>query len=285
MNKAFIRREQLKRWLGNVVFPRQTQRWQAFVHAQPSLRLASEQHPKLLSKIYRPYLNAQFNCRDRVDALINHYETLDSQGLSGVTEIASQRSIALHTGLSKSEHAFAIVLTAVRDGHREGELCLQLFFQNECIYALNFSLARDGGVVQLVVGRLQGSAAPHAKELVRLATREFYACRPAGLLIHAVRNIAQVLGCQHLLLVGNRQRVALNPWRRYKLSADYDQLWLEAGATKRSDGYFQLSPLSKTELDFEQIASKKRSEARKKAALLDSIYASIELWMTQFKVQ
>jgi uncharacterized protein len=282
-------KERFKRLLGSWLHRHQTQRWHQYVQSQPLLKQASQENPHLLSKIYRPYISTSLNCKGRVDALINHYDTLQHLGLTDLTGLASQSMLVLHEGLSKSGHLYQIALTAVHSGHREGELCLHLFFQNECLYVLNFSLVSHHGATnqtlftRIIVGRLQGAASPQAKELVRLATREFYACRPSMLLLHAVRNIGCVLGCADLLLVSNRQRVTLNPWRRYKIQANYNQTWLEAGAVQQDNSYFQLAPVGSPEIDLEQIASKKRSEAKKKSALLNAVFESLKQKLTELQ--
>jgi len=95
-------------------------------------------------------------------------------------------------------------------------------------------------------------------------------------LVTAARQLAQVLGCRELLLVSNRDRIALNPWRRWHISSDYDQTWTEMGARPGENGFFVIEPQGLQDVDFTAIASKKRSEAKKKAALLDEIYTTLQ---------
>ena len=85
-----------------------------------------------------------------------------------------------------------------------------------------------------------------------------------------------MLGCQALLLVSNRQRIAINLWRRWRISANYDQTWAEMGAVQRSDGFFQLDAQGLQTPDYEAVASKKRSEFKKRVALLDAVYLGLQ---------
>ena len=122
------------------------------------------------------------------------------------------------------------------------------------------------GAPQLILAGATGEAAIHA-----------FAPRAGGRLSgfladSAARQLAQVLGCETVRLVCNKERIAINLWRRWRIRADYDQSWQELGARRGADGFFELSPMALQELDYEQIPSKKRSEARKRAALLDAIH-------------
>lgn len=52
--------------------------------------------------------------------------------------------------------------------------------------------------------------------------------------------------------------------------ADYDSFWLSIGGEKQDNGNFML-PLVMPRKPMEEIASKKRSEYRRRYALLDSL--------------
>ena len=52
--------------------------------------------------------------------------------------------------------------------------------------------------------------------------------------------------------------------------ADYDSFWLSIGGEKQDNGNFML-PLVMPRKTIEEIASKKRSEYRRRYALLDSL--------------
>lgn len=141
---------------------------------------------------------------------------------------------------------------------------------------MNANFSRDNGEPVLIISRLQGFDTETARENVRLATREFYACRPSNLLVNAARNFADITGCKKVLLVSNKRRVSVNLWRKWNISANYDQLWEEIGGSRRADHLFEAPTVALQQIDFEAIASKKRSEAKKKAALLDDVYTQMK---------
>jgi uncharacterized protein VirK/YbjX len=127
----------------------------------------------------------------------------------------------------------------------------------------------------VAIGRLQGSRACDARALVRHATREFHGCRPGAVLVHAVRDIGALMGCSTLILVSNRNRVAVNLWRRLHISSDYDQLWMELGARRRAGDDFELPCVAAPAIDMALVASRKRAEARRKGALLQALCAGL----------
>ena len=261
--------------MGALLWPKATQVWLDFVDATPLLREVIGQQPKLITKIYRPYLRSDMGCAQRVEVLKTHYQRVQDLGLSALTAQALRSPQTLYQGQTKSELPFALRLTATQQGHREGEYCLSLIYQDHALFELNCTLGVEGGQACLYVGRLQGTSQAEAQQWVRQATSELHACRPANLMLHAVRNLASVWHCDSVLLISNRQRVALNLWRRFHITANYDKTWLEAGASLRSDGWYVLEPLAEKEIDLSEIASKKRAEAKRRQALLNGVYAGL----------
>ncbi len=270
---GLCRKDRLKLRVGALLYPGATRRWLQYIHGQPMLAQAC--CAKLLTKAFRPYLRNSMRCAERVDTLINHYDTLGALGLLPLASAAALQPQTLYTGLSKSGLPYSLELNAIHDGHREGELCLRLRLDGVSLFGLSFVLQQRAGQLQMLVGRLQGESGEAAREQVRLATKEFHACRPATLLVTAARQLAQVLGCDSVRLVCNKERIAINLWRRWRIRADYDQSWQELGAQRGADGFFELAPMALQQLDYEQIPSKKRSEARKRAALLDAIHEGL----------
>nr|WP_316638808.1 DUF535 family protein [uncultured Roseateles sp.] len=266
----------LKLLLGAALHPRQAGRWLEHVYGTPWLARAARLCPQLLIKPYRPYLQSRLDCAGRVASLITHYELLHQLGLEALAARALRAPQQLYQGSCKNGESFELSLSAMHEGHREGELCLRLSLQGQQIYALSFVLGRVQQQPCLVVSRLQGVAGAQGRELVREATRAFHAYRPGPMLVTVARQLAQVLGCQRVLLVANRQRISINLWRRWHLRADYDQTWRELGAARRADGWFELSPLTGLEIDYSQVASRKRAEVRKRQAMLDLVHAGLQ---------
>lgn len=272
---AYRLKDRFKITLGALLWPRATQRWLNFVESSPLLREAIGQQPKLITKIYRPYLRRSYACAERVAVLQTHYQRVQDLDLTALTRQALIRPQTIYQGRTKSDTVFELRLSATQQGHREGEFCLSLIYQNLSLFELNCTLGVEGGQPCLLVGRLQGTSQAEAQQLVRQATSDLHGCRPANLMLHAARNLAALWQCDTVLLISNRQRVALNLWRRFHITANYDKTWLEAGASLRSDDWYALEPLTEKEIDLSEIASKKRAEAKRRQALLNGIYAGL----------
>jgi len=269
-------KDRMKMAFGFLLSPRATSDWLDYMAKTPFLARALKHQPKLITKIFRPYLATGYNCDGRVQILKTHYQTAQALGLSAFMDKALLAPQLIYQGSTKSDSTFELQLSASDQGHREGEFCLSLIYLGHSLFELNCTLAVIDGKPCLKVGRLQGTGQNQAQHLVRQATSDLHACRPANLMLHAARNLAAIWGCNSLLLISNRKRIALNLWRRFHITANYDKTWTEAGATLRADGWYQLTPLCEKEIDLSDIASKKRAEAKRRQALLNGIYLGLK---------
>lgn len=270
---AFLKR-QAKLALGALVHPAQARRWRRFVHDHAVLRDLVQRHPHLLHKIHRPYLSRHLDCAGRVDVLIGHYRHLFDAGYRELLRQAADRPIRVAAFAGRCDTVFELHLGAVGACHREGELTLMLMRGDRCLYRAGIVVVRDRGEPALALGALQGVCATDGAAAIRAATRALHGCRPKALLVAAVRVLGVQLGAGRLLLVSNRNRIAVNRRRARRISADYDGTWAELGAHGRADGYFEL-PCAEPAPDFEQIPSRKRAQARRRHALTAAIGASL----------
>lgn len=263
-----------------------SKRWMAHWNSSHFLKLLAQSTPCVLQKIYRPYLTNRFSCSDRLDGLIGHYAFIIKQGLGPLILRAAQSPVLLGEIAGKSDEVYQIHLAAVRVLDREGEMVLELSKDGVLLYSVAFTFFRHVEVMSLGIGCVQGPCATDALDRIRKATRDLYGMRPKNLLLQLVRQIAYRFGCQDILLVGNKNRVASHQIKRGKVFADYDSLWQEIGAVRGLDGDFKLACAAMPLPDFDAIPSRKRSEARKRFALteqaIDAVWAG--LWQPQFSL-
>lgn len=269
-------RERVKLLLGGLFFPHSTRRWLAYLHERPALWRQVARFPKLVTRIYRPYALRGLGCTHRVQHMMGHYDSLRQMGLCKlVAQSVDQPLDILHLPTKCGTDAL-LRLVSVHDGHREGEMHLQLLWAGHWLYSLSFLLRPRGQQVDLVITRLQGSRTGDAREQIRAATKAFHGLRPAALLVQAARQLACSAGCESVLLVSHRQRVALNPMRRRKIQTDLESMWLELGASTHAEGFFTVSPQVEVATDFSAVASNKRAEARRRADLLQVTLTSVD---------
>lgn len=273
----------LKIRVGRWVYPQATARWLHYMGDNPFLTAGLMRQPKLFTKILRPYLYEGLSCGQRVDALIAHYEWVKALGLTRITAQGMDGKVKLYQGPTKSGEVFGIELSATWQGQREGEFCLSLMYKQETLFEINLTLQTHQGQPVLVVGRLQGTSRDDAQHWVRQATTDLHALRPVNVMLHAARNVAFIWGCASVRMVSNKNRVALNLWRRWRITANYDKTWTEAGAHLAADGFYEIEPLGEKEIDLSEIASKKRAEAKRKQALLNDMYAGLKTYLEEHR--
>ena len=272
LEKISNSRERWKIKLGKLIFPKETLRWVRYVHEHTYLMSAVSDFPKLLTKIYRPYACRSYDCKSRVDHLIQHYELARKLKLDILISKAIEQALIIFDSKTKSGQIFQILFKAITDGHREGEVEFQLNWDGQIIYTLTCSFVQLDIGAALMISKIQGSSLDSAKDLIKELTKASYGARPQALLLESAKNFAFIIGCKAIILVGNNNRVALNPLRRRRISADYDGMWVEHGAMPMSNGDFQITKLEDDHLNaLSEVASHKRSMYRNRYKLFTEI--------------
>lgn len=264
----------MKLLLGAILYPSQTRSWRHFVRGNAVLSELAQRYPRVSHKIYRPYLCKRLACADRVHVLQTHYRHVFDAGLGDLIRQGASAAVPLAEFTGKSGAVFQLQLSAINDGHREGELTLKLMSQGTCIYASSFVLRELDGQPCIAIGALQGLRSLEGAETIKRATRELHGCRPKKLMVLMVRAMGTYFGCATVLLVSNENRIAVNGRRARRISSNYDETWEEMGATRRHDGNYE-SPCALPVQDIELLPSHKRGEARRRNALLSALSTSV----------
>jgi uncharacterized protein len=267
-------KDRAKLILGAALYPAQTKRWKRYVQRHPVLQELAPGLPKIVHKIYRPYLSNHLSCTSRVRVLMDHYTAISEAGLVPLVRRAASEPVTVAQCEGKSGATLKVHLSAVRDAHREGELALHLSCDGRTLYTASFTLLMQTDERQLALGGLQGLRATDGAAVIKQCTRELHGCRPKNFMVTILRQLGACLGCAKLVLVSNQNRIVVN-WRRGgRISADYDTTWRELDATQRSDGNFEL-PCPASSPAMASVPSHKRADIRRRAALLSSVEAQI----------
>lgn len=255
--------------------------WLQLLNSSPLFTDLVADHPRLIYKIFRPYFSNTMGYDARLTLLTEHYRFILRQGLGPLTALASKDKVVLARVTGKGGLPYHLQLAAVEPMEREGELVLQLVGSEDgtVVYNCAFSFHQGERGMVLGVGCMQGPRGDHGLQAIKDATRELHGLRPKTMMVKLLGQIGHALGCSELRLVGNANRTVCRSVRQGKVHADYDALWQEQGATPRADGDYRLPCEPLAEPDLAAIASKKRSEARKRhdtlATLADAITASL----------
>jgi uncharacterized protein VirK/YbjX len=246
----------------------QTQRWLQLLNSHPAFSECVRNWPRFLYKIYRPYLSNTLSMDARLAVLASHYQFVFEQGLGPTIVQASGAGVMLASFEGKSGLPYQLVLRAVGTClEREGDLVMQLCQGDAVLYAVAFTFGWRGERHAVSIGCMQGGRAQGTMEAIRVATRELHGLRPRQLLVTLVRQLGYQFGCTDMMLVSNDNRVVRCAMRKGRVLSDYDQTWIELGAERQADGDFRLQCAPLQAPDMEAIASKKRSEARKRHEL------------------
>ncbi|MES2149912.1 MAG: DUF535 family protein [Pseudomonadota bacterium] len=264
-------RESLKLSVRAGVHHGATRIWLPYWNSSPLLSELARAQPGVLKKIYRPYLSRRLRCAERLDVLTSHYARIALCGLGELVLRAARAPVRLTELTGKSGQAYQLELVAMERMEREGELVLQLASGGVVLFSVAFTFLIQDGSPAVAIGCLQGGRADDALELIRSATRELHGLRPKTLMVRLVQQIGRQFGCHDLLLVGNDNRVVQQQLRKGLVMADYDSTWVELGASRRYDGDFRLPCAALAEPELAAIASNKRSEAKKRFALLTAV--------------
>jgi len=266
----------IKLQLRAISAPRLTRAYLALLNSHPAFGELARTQPRLLHKIYRPWLSNRMCRRQRLAALQAHYQFILQQGWGSLVAEAARVPVVMAELSGKSGVHYQLVLRAIVPMERDGELVLQLLQEGVLVYSLAFAFVTDAHNMALAVGCIQGPQCGAGLELGRTATRELHGSRPKSLLLRLASQLGHACGCNELLLVSNANLPVRRSRRLGKVKADYDALWKEMGAAPRADGDFALRCEALPPPRLEQLPSKKRAEARRRHDLMQEAWLSMQ---------
>lgn len=236
--------------------------------------------PNLPCKLHRPYLAANMSRLECLFALRDHYDLIAQRmPLKMRLGHLSSHPFTLASAQDKNGEQVHLQLAAIDKLNKEGETTLLLRNANGIMLAeITFTLMNFHQQPTLFIGGLQGAHCdvPHAE--IQNTTKTCHGLFPKRLVLEGICYLAQHLGIQQLLAVGNTTHIYQN-WRYHHkkkgaLHADYDQFWTSLGGQQLENGYFLL-PGNIARKPLEEIASKKRAEYRRRYQLLDELQQGV----------
>lgn len=163
-----------------LAYPLLTRGWLKVLNSHGALRELARLQPRLLHKIYRPYLSSRLDRPQRLAALAAHYRFVVQHDLGATVAQAVRGPLVLARFEGKSGAVYQVDLRAIVPMEREGELVLQLRCAGALVYSVAFSFLADGAqthAASVGVGCLQGPQCGAGLELGREATRDLHGLR------------------------------------------------------------------------------------------------------------
>ncbi|MGX5086536.1 VirK/YbjX family protein [Enterobacter sp. UPMP2052] len=266
--------------LRSLTTPFSTARLLADLAKQPRLMQMLRVQPGLPCRLHRPWLTVNMD-RARALASINwHYQAMSRHLPAALLNgYLSNQGVTLLTLTGKDEQQFTVRLCADAFLDKEGEATLAFCDHQHTVLAeMTFTLCEFNGKSTLFIGGLQGAKAHVPHELIQGATKACHGLFPKRLLVEAAMTLGAAFPVEQIIAVSNATHI-YRSWRyrkkkEGKLLADYDSFWRSIGGQPQDDGNFAL-PLTMPRKPMEEIASKKRSEYRRRYELLDSLIAQV----------
>lgn len=266
--------------LRSLTTPLSTARLLSELAKHPRLMQMLQVQPGLPCRLHRPWLTVNMDRQRALESLSWHYQTISRQlPPTLINGYLSKQGVVLLTLTGKDEQQFTIRLCADAFMDKEGEATLVFCdSQNTVLAEMTFTLCQFEGKSTLFIGGLQGAKAHVPHELIQGATKACHGLFPKRLLVEAAMTLGTAFPVEQIVAVSNATHI-YRSWRyrkkkEGKLLADYDSFWLSIGGEKQDNGNFML-PLAMPRKPMEEIASKKRSEYRRRYELLDSLIQQV----------
>ena len=273
-NPAYRRKFMLR----SLLTPVSTARLLSQLAEQPQINEMLRVQPGLPCRLHRPWLSLNMSRQQAITALNAHYKMMsENLPVEVMKGYLSQTGSTLATITGRDEQTFSIRLIADAMLDKEGEATLIFCNSESTILAeLTFTLCPFAGKPTLYIGGMQGANAEVSHELIQAATKSCNGLFPKRLLVEAAMMLGQAMNTEVIRAVSNEthiyRSVRYRKKKQDKLHADYNAFWESLGATTDSNGDYLL-PLVMPRKAMEEIASKKRSEYRRRYELLDSLQA------------
>jgi len=267
--------------LRSLATPLSTARLLSDLAKHPYLMQMLQVQPGLPCRLHRPWLTVNMDRQRALESLSWHYQMMCRQLPATLTKgYLSKQGVILLTLTGKDEQQFTVRLCADAFMDKEGEATLVFCdSQNTALAEMTFTLCQFEGKSTLFIGGLQGAKAHVPHELIQGATKACHGLFPKRLLVEAAMTLGAAFPVEQIVAVSNDTHI-YRSWRyrkkkEGKLLADYDSFWLSIGGEKQDNGNFML-PLVMPRKPMEEIASKKRSEYRRRYELLDSLIQQVK---------
>ena len=266
--------------LRSLAAPVTTSRLLTRLAKQPRLMQILQAQPGLPCRMHRPWLTVNMERQHALESLNWHYQIMSRQLPATLLQgYLSKQGATLLTLTGKDEQHFTVRLCADAFMDKEGEATLVFCDdQNTVLAEITFTLCPFAGKSTLFIGGLQGAKAHVPHERIQKATKACHGLFPKRLLVETAMTLGAAFPVEQIVAVSNDPHI-YRSWRyrkkkEGKLLADYDSFWLSLGGEKQDSGNFML-PLVMPRKPMEEIASKKRSEYRRRYELLDSLIQQV----------
>jgi hypothetical protein len=258
--------------------PSLSQQWFRWL-ASPATRRYAMQHPQLVVKPLRPYLNRWWSVSQRAKVIADTHEL--ARRVPIIEEALSRpEGVCLVQGNWAEADAFEVHLGRDQRFRKEGELVLALVTDKRtealCSLSLAFEYSADGTLI-CYIGSIRGRDG--GSDALKAFAQAWHGTRAHSLLLDIARQLARHAGASTLLGAGNAihvHRTKRLPHRPFApgLSQDYDELWQALGGCLQPDGWYRLT-MSEARSERSDIPTHERAQYQRRYEWLDQLGAAL----------
>jgi len=204
---------------------------------------------------------------------------MEAQPETLVRHFYATENTKIMTLSGKNESAYFLDLFS-NDGYkREGENSLSIRDETMGFSLLTFCFIHYNNKLSLFIGGLQGPKFKKDDELgkskITEATKNLFGLFPKKVLLQAICAIAEHFKVEQIIAVSNQTHF-YNNWRYNRtIHASYDDFWEMNGGERDARNNYIL-PIYPPQKPLEEIASKKRSEYRKRYELMANLNSALK---------
>ncbi|MDB6168005.1 MAG: hypothetical protein JWM88_869 [Verrucomicrobia bacterium] len=265
-------RTPLKFFVRSLGQPRLTHAWLARI-VQPDLAPLWAAHPRLATKLQRPYVSSAWSKLERFGALIGHYDALPRFFRAAVRQAIYREGVVLFHLMNESSGRRLEVSLVYRDQfEKEGELTLLLrdVAAGVDLAGITFCVACNAGQRVLIVGGLQASPHPQMRELIHDVAKECHGLRPKAFALWCLQQLASVWKVAQIQAVDDAQHIYRDRHKRREIAASYNEFWSESDGRRIPGGAWEL-PLVPRLRARAELKPNRRKAYERRYAMLDAI--------------
>jgi uncharacterized protein VirK/YbjX len=256
---------------------------QKFFAASQLRQQMLEATPSFVEQATRGFFYAGATWADRVAIVKHHIKYLEKTTKPAfLKEIYCQHKPIVLWQQEVLDKPLTMELFFHAGQRKEGCLSLMLNWDNNPFYQIMFWLGPGFDKENaLWVGAMQGTSL--GNDAVKVMTKQFFGYRTKNLIFYGIRNVAKVLGCQHIYAVTNEGYYAMNHLRLdRKLKTNFGTFWEECEGKLCTDKRFYQIPIEETRKEMSEMKPSKRANHRRRYELMDAITATIKEKMAPY---
>jgi uncharacterized protein VirK/YbjX len=253
--------------------PRLTHAWLVRL-VQPDIAPLWVAHPRLATKLQRPYLCCAWTTLERFAALMGHYDALTR------CFAPAARAAIYHGGLdlirltsSTSGRKLDVRLLYRDQFEKEGELTLVIHdvATGLILAGLTFSVVHNAGRRIIIIGGLQASPDPRMRDLIHAVAKEYHGLRPKALALWCLQELGALWQVGQIQAVGDEQHIYRHAHKRREFAASYDEFWNESDGRRLPGGGSWELPLQLRPRTREELKPSRRKAHERRYALLSAL--------------